>query len=101
MPSVTTSRKPFSREDKKAAVELRRAKVPLHAIRKHLQMSKATLKRIVAFAKANPANPVAMRKSGSGRPVPEGPCGVHAQAPAGGDPEKGQLYTILICNTNM
>jgi hypothetical protein len=41
--------KPFSREEKRVAIELWRAKVPL----------KATLRRVLAFAKKNPDTLVA------------------------------------------
>ena len=62
------NKKSFSHADKRAAVELWKAKVSQKAIRDQLGMSKATLKRILAFAKANPENPIAGRKTGSGRP---------------------------------
>jgi hypothetical protein len=39
---------------RRAAIELWRAKVPQTAIMKQLGMSKATLMRVLAFAKANP-----------------------------------------------
>ena len=52
------NKKSFSHADKRAAVELWKAKVPQKAIRDQLGMSKATLKRILAFAKANPVNPM-------------------------------------------
>ena len=48
-------KKSFSHADKRAAVELWKGKVPQKAIRDQLGMSKATMKRILAFAKANPA----------------------------------------------
>jgi hypothetical protein len=56
----------FSMEDKRVAVELWKAKVPLKRIREQLKMSKATLKRVLAHAKANPLDPVKKRKIGSG-----------------------------------
>jgi hypothetical protein len=52
---------------KKAAVELWRAKVPLSIIRSLLKLSKSTLRRILAFAKRNPINPIIPRMSGLGR----------------------------------
>ena len=58
------NKKSFSHADKRAAVELWKAKVSQKAIRDQLGMSKATLKRILAFAKANPENPIAGRKTG-------------------------------------
>ena len=61
------SRKPFKKEEKLAAIELWRASVPLAKIRSQLGMSKATLKRVLAFAKANPANPIKPRMPGSGK----------------------------------
>jgi hypothetical protein len=38
--------KPFSREEKRVAIELWRAKVPLKAIRDQVQMSESTLRRV-------------------------------------------------------
>jgi hypothetical protein len=60
--------KPFSREEKRVAIELWRAKVPLKAIRDQVQMSESTLRRVLAFAKKNPDTLIAGRKVGSGRP---------------------------------
>jgi hypothetical protein len=51
-----------------AAVELWKANVPHKAIREQLDISKATLIRILAFARANADNPVPMRKPGRGLP---------------------------------
>ena len=48
-------KKSFSHADKRAAVELWKGKVPQKAIRDQLGMTKATLKRILALAKSNPA----------------------------------------------
>ncbi len=42
---------------------------PQRTIMKHLGMSKATLMRVLAFARANPANPIAKRMNGSGHPT--------------------------------
>jgi hypothetical protein len=60
------STKPFSREDKRVAIELWRAKVPLATIRKQLKMSERSLRRILSFAKSNPDAPVAGRKRDPG-----------------------------------
>jgi hypothetical protein len=65
--SSKNSKKPFTNEEKRAAVELRKAKFPLKNIREQLQMSVRTLRRILSHAKSNPANPVSVRKKGSGR----------------------------------
>jgi hypothetical protein len=62
------SRTPFSYGDRRSAIELWKAKVPLKTIREQLDMSKATLERISAFARANSENPVPVWKPGSGRP---------------------------------
>jgi hypothetical protein len=62
----TKSRKPFSHGDRRAVIELWKANVLHKAIREHLKMSKATLKRILAFARANPENPGHMPKPRSG-----------------------------------
>ncbi len=40
--------KPFSREEKRVAIELWKAKVPLKAIRKQLNISESTLRRVLA-----------------------------------------------------
>lgn len=57
----------FTMEDRRVAVELRRAKVPLKSIRQQLNMSESTLRRILAYAKKNPTIPVKGRKIGTGR----------------------------------
>ena len=64
---MRVSRKPFKKEEKLAAIELWQASVPLVKIRSQLGISKATLKRVLAFAKANPANPIKPRMPGSGK----------------------------------
>jgi isocitrate dehydrogenase len=56
------STKPFSREDKRLAIELWRAKVPLSTIRKQLKMSERSLRRILSVVKSNPDAPVVRRK---------------------------------------
>lgn len=64
--------KPFSREEKRVAMELWEANVPLKGIRKkQLNMSESTLRRafVFAFAKKNPDILVAGCKPGSGRPA--------------------------------
>jgi hypothetical protein len=43
---------------KRAAGELCRAKVPLSTIRSQLKLSESALRRILAFAKRNPINPI-------------------------------------------
>jgi hypothetical protein len=50
--------KSLKNDDKRAAIELWSAKVPLSNIRKQLKMSERTLRRILSFAKANPLNPI-------------------------------------------
>jgi hypothetical protein len=60
--------KPFSREEKRVAIELWRAKVPLKAIRDQVKMSESTLRRVLAFVKKNPDTLVAGHKVGSGWP---------------------------------
>jgi hypothetical protein len=62
----TKSRKPFSYSDRRAVIVLWKASVLHKAIREHLKMSKVTLKRILAFARANPENPVPMPRPRSG-----------------------------------
>ncbi len=51
MPEVN---KHFDAGARRAAIKLWRAKVPQRAIMKQLEMSKATLMRVLAFARANP-----------------------------------------------
>ena len=59
----------FSHDAKRAAVKLRKPKVPLENIREQLQMSERTLMRVLAAAKASPEDPVPKRKKTSGRPA--------------------------------
>jgi hypothetical protein len=54
---------------KRAAIKLWRARVPQRDFKKQLWMSKATLMRVLAFARANPADPIAQQKKGSGHPT--------------------------------
>jgi hypothetical protein len=61
--------KHFDAGARRAAIELWRVKVPQRAIMKQLGMSKATLTRVLAFARANPADPIAKQKKGSGHPT--------------------------------
>ena len=56
----------FSMEDKRVAVELWKAGVPLKNIREQLKMSERSLRRILAHAKSNPSLPVKKQKIGSG-----------------------------------
>jgi hypothetical protein len=58
--------KPQKKNDKRAAVELWRAKVPLSAIRNQLKVFERTLKRIMAFTKANSLNQIQSKKPMSG-----------------------------------
>ncbi len=60
-------RKHFTAEDKRVAIELRKAGVPLKKIRDQLQISAASLKRVLAHARNNPDSPVVQRKKGTGR----------------------------------
>jgi len=81
----------FSQEAKRAAFELWKAKVPLKNIREQLQMSKRTLRHVLAAAKASPEDPVPKRKKTSGQPdkvmatehpVSEKPGGLDAEEAA-------------------
>jgi hypothetical protein len=56
MPAIN---KHFDAGAKRSAIELWRAKVPQRDIMKQLSMSKVTKVRVLAFARANPANPIA------------------------------------------
>jgi hypothetical protein len=62
-------KKHFDAGARRAAIELWRAKVPQRAIMKQLGMSKATMMRVLTFARANPTNPIAKWKKGSGHPT--------------------------------
>jgi hypothetical protein len=48
---VCGQKKPFSHGDWRAVIELWKANVPHKAIRKQLDISKATLKKTLAFAR--------------------------------------------------
>ena len=50
--------KPFSEADKRAAIELWKAAVPLQRIREQLGMSERGLCNILAYAKKHPEDPV-------------------------------------------
>jgi hypothetical protein len=66
MPAVN---KHFDAGARRAAIKLWRAKMPQRAIMKQLGMSKGNLMRVLAFARANPADPIAKQKKGSGHPT--------------------------------
>jgi uncharacterized protein YneF (UPF0154 family) len=66
MPAVN---KHFASGAKRATIKLWRAKVPQKNIMKQLGMSRATVMRVLAFAMANPADPIAQQKKGSGHPT--------------------------------
>ena len=81
----------ISMEDKRVAVELWKAKVPLKRIREQLQDSKATslpqLQQEIKFLWTLHAD---------GRhPVSQEPRGVHAEEAGGCYPERGQLHQVL------
>jgi len=60
--------KPFTEAEKRAAIELWKAKVPLKRIREQLQMSERGLRNILAHAKKNPEDLVAKsRNKNAGR----------------------------------
>ena len=59
--------KHFSIEEKKVAIALWKANVPLKTIRVQCNMSERTLRRILGHAKKNPRAPVLTRKKGTGR----------------------------------
>jgi hypothetical protein len=54
--------KHLSRDLKVAAIELSKANVPLKKIRDQLNISESSLRRILSFARKNPANPISARK---------------------------------------
>ena len=55
---MEATRPNFSVEDKRAAVELWKAKDPWAQIRAQLQMSESTLRGVLKLAKANPLLPI-------------------------------------------
>jgi DDE superfamily endonuclease len=62
--------KPFSESQKRAAIELWRAEIPLKKIRGQLQMSERGLRNIlaVAYAKNHPEDPIKKKSTNAGRP---------------------------------
>jgi hypothetical protein len=60
-------RKNLKIDDKRAAVELWRAKVPISTVRNQLKMFERTLRRVLAFKRANTLNQIKFRKPMSGR----------------------------------
>jgi hypothetical protein len=52
------SRKPFNKDDKRAAIKLCKTQVPLRNIRAQLKRSESTRRRILVFVKANPFDPI-------------------------------------------
>ncbi len=61
-------KKPSKSNDKRAAVEQWRVKVPHGTISSQLKVSERTLRRVLTFAKAHPLNPIKARKPVSCRP---------------------------------
>ncbi len=70
--------KPWPKEVKRAAVELKKANVPLATIRKQLKLSERTLPRVLTQKKQNPGGPILDRKKSPG-------SGEHAQEAPGCD----------------
>ncbi len=58
----------FSEADKRAAIELWKAGIPLKRIREQLAMSERGLRNIFSYAKKHPGDPVARKSGQSGRP---------------------------------
>ena len=65
--SHTMGAQNFSTEEKRAAIELRKAGISLKKIRAQLQMSESSLRRILTHAANHPTCPVTQRKVGTGR----------------------------------
>jgi hypothetical protein len=61
--------RPFSEADKRAAIELWKAKVPLKNIRAQLQMSERGLRKILAYAKHYQEDPIPKKSKNAGRPT--------------------------------
>jgi hypothetical protein len=55
--------KHLSRDLKVAAIELSKVHFPLKKIRDPLNISERSLRRILSFARKNPANPISPRKT--------------------------------------
>jgi hypothetical protein len=58
--------RPFSEADKRVAIELWKAKVPLKNNRAQLQMSERGLRKSIAFAKQNPEDLIPKKSKNSG-----------------------------------
>ncbi len=57
----TWSQKNLKNDDKRAAVELWKAKLPLSTIRNQLKLFEKTLRSVLAFTKGNPFNNIKSR----------------------------------------
>ena len=55
--------KPFSEAQKRAAIELWKANIPLKKIREQMQMSERGLRNILAYAKKHPEDPIQKRRN--------------------------------------
>jgi transposase len=60
--------KPFSEAQKRAAIELWRANIPLKKIREQMHMSERGLRNILAYAKKHPEDPVQKKRKNPGPP---------------------------------
>ncbi len=61
--------RPFSEADRRAAIELWKAKVPLKNIRAQLQMIERGLRKIIAYAKHHPEDPIPKKIKNAGGPT--------------------------------
>jgi hypothetical protein len=60
--------KPFSEAQKRAAIELWKANIPLKKIREQMQMSERGLRNILAYAKKHPEDLVQKKRKNPGPP---------------------------------
>jgi hypothetical protein len=68
---MRVGKKSVTDADKRAAIELWKAKISLKSIREQLQMSERSLGRILAIAKKQPDDPIQQNQSkkNAGRPT--------------------------------
>ena len=61
--------KPLTEAEKRAAIELWKANVPLKKIREQMKMSERGLRNILAYANSHPQDPIPKKKKNAGLPT--------------------------------
>ena len=61
--------KPLTEAEKRAAIELWKANVPLKKVREQMKMSERGLRNILAYAKSHPQDPIPKKKKNAGPPT--------------------------------